>query len=278
MVSRIIFVSYFTTKNKFLPYFQLIVLQLQFAGCSLQFSSGFCFSYWFVFGCCSPQLYFIYIYLFVYIQLSISASSYRYPILSSSPLSPSFFLAILSLYLSLSLLSSITIYCCPVFLAFASSLCCIVLLVLVLLRPPADALDESRVRIRLLLNHLDQQIGGERLGALDGQAQGTIPDKRGQDTEGTGHTEEYGVVVHLLHAVVLQQDTGMGIYIGPGVLHLAGLGQDWWHHLVDLRHQLEQLVFGQVLQGELALAGVAGIGLTEHSMTITRNDLKIVRD
>uniref|UniRef100_A0A182SDY3 Uncharacterized protein n=1 Tax=Anopheles maculatus TaxID=74869 RepID=A0A182SDY3_9DIPT len=116
-------------------------------------------------------------------------------------------------------------------------------------------------------------IGRHRLGALDRQTQSTVPHKRGQHTEGTRHTEQYGVVVHLLQTVVLEQHTGVSIYVRPRVLHLAQLGQDWWHDLVDVRDQPEQRVVWQVLEGELALAGIAGIGLTQHSVTVTGHNL-----
>lgn len=145
------------------------------------------------------------------------------------------------------------------------------------LHPPPFSLSHSPCSpssLSLLLCHLDEHVGGEGLGTLDGQAESAIPDEGGEHAEGTGHAKQYGVVVHLLHAVVLQQDTGVGIYIGPGVLHLAGFGEDWGHHLVDLGDKLEQLIVGQMLEGELSLAGITRIGLAEHSMAIAGHNLE----
>lgn len=88
------------------------------------------------------------------------------------------------------------------------------------------------------LDCLHQEIGAEGLGPLDGQAEGTGPDVVGEDAEGSGDAEQHGVVVHLVHAVVLEQDTGVGVHVGPGVLDLAGLQEDRRHDFVDLRHQL----------------------------------------
>ena len=45
------------------------------------------------------------------------------------------------------------------------------------------------------------------LGSLDREAERTVPDERGEDTEGARHAEENGVVVHLRHLVVLQRET-----------------------------------------------------------------------
>lgn len=148
---------------------------------------------------------------------------------------------------------------------------------LLLLHPPPFSLSHSPCSpssLSLLLCHLNEHVGGEGLGTLDGQAESAIPDEGGEHAEGTGHAKQYGVIVHLLHAVVLQQDTGVGIYIGPGVLDLAGFGKDWGHHLVDLGDKLEQLIVGQMLEGELSLAGVTRIGLAEHSMAVAGHNLE----
>uniref|UniRef100_A0A182Q2B9 Uncharacterized protein n=1 Tax=Anopheles farauti TaxID=69004 RepID=A0A182Q2B9_9DIPT len=125
----------------------------------------------------------------------------------------------------------------------------------------------------LLGGGLDQPIGGHRLGTLDRQSEGTVPHERGQHAEGTGHTEQHGVVVHLLQAVVLEQHARVGVYVRPRVLHLAELGQDWRHDLVDVRDQPEQRIVRQMLEGELALAGVARIGLAQHGVPVARHDL-----
>lgn len=89
---RLPFVNYFTTKNKFLPYFQLIVLQLQCVAVFFWFSF---LSYWFVFGCSSPQLH---ISNSLNISVVISISIQSNPI----PSHPNPIRSILSLSLSLS--------------------------------------------------------------------------------------------------------------------------------------------------------------------------------
>ena len=65
----------------------------------------------------------------------------------------------------------------------------------------------------------------------------------------------------------------MGVHVGPGVLHLAGLHEDRGHDGVELADQLEHLVLGQVLEGELALAGVARVGLPEDGVAVAGHDL-----
>ena len=156
---------------------------------------------------------------------------------------------------------------------FFSCCCCLIHLFVVYLEIVFGFITVYGICYDLLLNHLHEHVCGQGFGTFDGQAQSTIPDEGGQHTESAGYTEQDGVVVHFLHAVVLQQDTGVSIYIGPGVLDLAGFSEDWGHDLVDLGNQLEEFIVGQMLEGELALAGVAGIGLTEHSVTVTGNDL-----
>mmetsp|Transcript_31332 Transcript_31332/g.56877 ORF Transcript_31332/g.56877 Transcript_31332/m.56877 type:complete len:423 (-) Transcript_31332:174-1442(-) len=65
----------------------------------------------------------------------------------------------------------------------------------------------------------------------------------------------------------------MGIDIGPGVLHLAGLGENGGDDLVEEVDHLEEVVVGEVLLAELALAGVAGVGLTEDGVAVSGDDL-----
>lgn len=65
----------------------------------------------------------------------------------------------------------------------------------------------------------------------------------------------------------------MSVYIGPWVLNLASLKEDGRHQHVQLGHELEELVVGQMLEGELSLAGVPWVSLTENSVTIARNNL-----
>lgn len=65
----------------------------------------------------------------------------------------------------------------------------------------------------------------------------------------------------------------MGINIGPWVLHLAELQQNWGYNLVDLGNQLEHGIIGQMLESKFALHRVTGISLAEDSVAITRHNL-----
>ena len=75
---------------------------------------------------------------------------------------------------------------------------------------------------------------------------------------------------HLSH---LQQHSTVGVDIGPGVLGLALLQQYWGHNLVELVHQFEHGVVGQVLEGKLLLALVPGVSLPQDSMPIAWHHL-----
>lgn len=60
-------------------------------------------------------------------------------------------------------------------------------------------------------------LGRVRLGALEGHAEGTVPDELRGNTKGTRNTEEDGVEVLLVETVVGEEDTRVGVDIGPGV-------------------------------------------------------------
>lgn len=122
-------------------------------------------------------------------------------------------------------------------------------------------------------DELGVHLGGEGLGALDGGTDGAVDNELGKDTESAGHTEEDGVIVLLGETVVLEEDAGVGIDVGVGILGLAVLGEDTGGDLVDLGDELEHRVVGQVLLGELALGDVAGIGLAEDGVAVAGNDL-----
>ena len=55
--------------------------------------------------------------------------------------------------------------------------------------------------------------------------------------------------------------------------YLAGLCEHIRHHLVEVGHQLEHGVVGQVLQGELTLAGVTRVCLAQHCVAVPRHHL-----
>lgn len=144
-----------------------------------------------------------------------------------------------------------------------------------------------------LLADLDPLLGGEGLGPvveslvsnlpsshrgirenlpLNGGTDSTVNDQLGQDTNGTRHTKEHGVVVGLGQTVVLQQDTRVGIDVGVGVLGLAVLGQHTRGDLVDLADQLEHGILGHLLLRELALRHVARVRLAQDSVAVAGHD------
>jgi hypothetical protein len=127
--------------------------------------------------------------------------------------------------------------------------------------------------LQLSANQLGVSLGAERLGPLNGGTDSAVNDELGKDTERTGYTEEDGVVVLLSETVVLEEDTGVGVDVGVGVLGLAVLGENTGGDLVDLADELEHWVVGKVLLGELALGDVAGVGLAEDGVAVTGDDL-----
>lgn len=50
-----------------------------------------------------------------------------------------------------------------------------------------------------------------------------VPNQLSGDAKGPRYTEQDGVVVHLVQAVMSEKNTGVGIYIRPRILGLAGL-------------------------------------------------------
>jgi hypothetical protein len=122
-------------------------------------------------------------------------------------------------------------------------------------------------------NKLGVCLSAERLGPLDGGTDGTVDDELGKHTERTRDTKENSVVVLLSEAVVLEEDTGVGIDVGVGVLGLAVLGKDAGSDLVNLADELEHGVIRQVLLGKLALGDVTGVSLAEDGVAVSGNDL-----
>ncbi|KAH6504371.1 hypothetical protein HBI55_012730 [Parastagonospora nodorum] len=138
---------------------------------------------------------------------------------------------------------------------------------------PAESLQVSWRNLQSSANKLGVGLGAEGLGPLDGCADGTVDDELRKDTERTRYTEKNGVVVLLGEAVVLEEDTGVGIDVGVWVLGLSVLSENTGGDLVDLADELEHGVIGQVLLGKLALGNVAGVGLAEDGVAVSRNDL-----
>jgi hypothetical protein len=60
-----------------------------------------------------------------------------------------------------------------------------------------------------LRDKLGVSLSAERLRALNRGTESTVNDELRKDTEGTGNTEEDGIVVGLSKAIVLEKDTGV---------------------------------------------------------------------
>lgn len=140
--------------------------------------------------------------------------------------------------------------------------------------------DMSIILLHIFMTHLQSGtnklgvgLGAERLGPLNRGTHGAVDDELGKDAERAGNTEEDGVVRLLGEAVVLEEDTGVGVDVGVRVLGLAVLGEDTRGDLVHLADELEHGVVGQVLLGKLALGNVAGVSLAENGVAVARNDL-----
>ena len=52
-------------------------------------------------------------------------------------------------------------------------------------------------------NQLLEGWGIKGFWSLNGKTQSSVPHQRGKDTQGTGHTKHYCVVVHLCKSVIL---------------------------------------------------------------------------
>ena len=122
-------------------------------------------------------------------------------------------------------------------------------------------------------NDLSPFLSAERLWSLDGSTDCAVNDELGKDTNGAGDTKENSVVVGLGQSIVLQEDSRVGIDIGVGVLGLSVLSQDTRGNLVDLADELEHGVIGEMLLSKGPLGHVAGVGLAENGVAISRNNL-----
>jgi hypothetical protein len=150
--------------------------------------------------------------------------------------------------------------------------------------------------------HCDEFFGREGLGTFDGQSKSTdpvsnlfhalgrggvpIPDELRQDTESAGYAKEDGVKVHFYEAVVMQQDTRVGVDVGVRVLDFAEFVEDAGGESVHLRDEFEQFVVGEVFQCKLPrssatiekgggggpLSHVSRIGLSEDGMAVSGDD------
>jgi len=111
-------------------------------------------------------------------------------------------------------------------------------------------------------------LGAETLWSLEWKAKCSAPDHLTQAAQCTADAEEDGVVLHFGHTVVLEKDATVSIYVWPWVLSFA-LGQEnIWNNFVDLSDELEHWVVWEVLEGELSLASVSWIGLSENGVSV----------
>jgi hypothetical protein len=77
-----------------------------------------------------------------------------------------------------------------------------------------------------------------------------IPDELRKDSESTRYTEEDGVEVHFLEAVVVEEDTGVSVDVGVWVLDFAEFAEDAWGESVHLRDEFEQFIVREMFQRE----------------------------
>lgn len=71
----------------------------------------------------------------------------------------------------------------------------------------------------------------------------------------------------------LKKSTRVSINIGPWVLDLAKAVEIWWDKFEALGDNLDERIVREVGEGELALAHVTRIRLTEYSVSEARNNL-----
>jgi hypothetical protein len=138
---------------------------------------------------------------------------------------------------------------------------------------PHEAHEPIKTNLQSSTNNLGISLSAEGLGTLNWRTNSTVNNELRQDTKGTRDTKENGVVVLFSEAVVLQQDTGVGIDVGVWVLGLSVLGKDAGGDLVNLADELEHWIIGEMLLGEFTLGDVAGVSLAEDGVAVARNDL-----
>ena len=100
-----------------------------------------------------------------------------------------------------------------------------------------------------------------------------VPGERGEDTKSARDAKEHGVVVHLLEAVVLEENARVGIDVGPGVLGLALLEKDRRDNLVEASNEVDEGVALHVLQmgGEHAKARCVEFTKMHSKQTLRAN-------
>jgi len=121
-----------------------------------------------------------------------------------------------------------------------------------------------------------EPLRSDRFRSLEWQSKCTIPVQLAQPTDGTGNSEEDGVVLILGESIVPEKYSRVGVDVRVWVGCLSMFGQDVGHDTVDGVDDLEQFVIGHVLQCKFPLAGVTRVGLTEYSVAVSWNDLSSV--
>jgi len=116
-------------------------------------------------------------------------------------------------------------------------------------------------------------VNGDGAGSFDGETESSSPEQVGHATEGSGDGEDDGVVVEFGHTVMVQQDTGVGINIGPGVLDFTEVLEDGGNDVVYGLAKIDEGIVLDVFNGEFSLMDVSGISVSEDGMTITGDDL-----
>mmetsp|Transcript_22133 Transcript_22133/g.55817 ORF Transcript_22133/g.55817 Transcript_22133/m.55817 type:complete len:233 (-) Transcript_22133:113-811(-) len=69
-----------------------------------------------------------------------------------------------------------------------------------------------------------------------------------------------------------QEHAAVGIHVGPRVLGLAMLCENLGRDLIHELHEVDELVVLDVLLGKLGLAREAGVGFSEHGVSVSRDD------
>jgi hypothetical protein len=125
----------------------------------------------------------------------------------------------------------------------------------------------------LLLAVFLDPFEGDGAGSFDGETESSSPEQVGHATEGSGDSEDDGVVVEFGHTVMVQQDTGVGINIGPGVLDFTEVLKDGGNDIVDSLAEFDEGIVLDVFNGEFSLMDISGVSVSEDGVTITGNDL-----
>lgn len=123
-----------------------------------------------------------------------------------------------------------------------------------------------------------QEVHGDGSGSLNGQSVSSGPDHSREASEGSGNSEDNSVVVELSHSIVVEENSGVSINVGPGVLDLSGLLQDTGDDSEALVNKLDKGIVLDVSLSEVRQMGESGIGLSEDGMTESGDDSSRLQD